>query len=85
MTQYIYLNKDKHFGDFRVLLTRKSSQGILLKYMDLFNVKISSKGRIMVSTLGKKTVLEKKIISDIMLMKKKLQEHIGQFFADQNI
>jgi hypothetical protein len=55
---FIENNKNDIFIDYKILLTRRCSQGILLRYKNIFNIKISSKGKIMISTLGKKTELD---------------------------
>jgi alpha-D-ribose 1-methylphosphonate 5-triphosphate synthase subunit PhnL len=51
----------------------------LLRYKNIFNIKISSKGKIMISTLGKKTELNNTISDEIFEVKKKIQTYVANF------
>ncbi len=70
----IFIEQHKHtiFNNYKILFTRRCSQGILLRYKNIFNIKISSKGKLMISTLGKRSELDENISEEICLVKETL-------------
>ena len=67
------------FRDLKILLTRRCSQGVIIRYKHLINVRVSSKGKLMITTLGKKSAIDESLPKVIVDIKKKMAECVANF------